>query len=158
LIEMDADLAALCQSCGLCCDGSLFGFVPLDREEAALAHRHRLRILENGKGFEQPCVALSERDAPSGPGRVCSLYEDRPRACRSFACRLYERHRRDGGPLEARLAAARRVRELVAELEAEGLTPADFAGDPESPSYPSARAMRVHAELQKRLEEDFARA
>ena len=154
---VDADLAILCQSCGLCCDGSLFGKVPLDREEVGLARRHRLRVVDNGTRFEQPCIALSPRDGSSGQERVCSIYDERPRSCRSFVCRLYDRHRREGGPLGPRLIAARRVRELVAELEAQGLSPSDFDGDPQSPSRPSARAMRAHAELQKRLEDDFAR-
>jgi Fe-S-cluster containining protein len=95
--------------------------------------------------------------AASDARRVCSIYAERPSACRHFTCRLLERHRREGGPLEPRVAAVQRVRQLVAELQAAGLSPADFddAGRP-SPSNPSA--MRAYAELQRRLEEDFARA
>jgi len=152
---MDAELTTLCQSCGLCCDGALFGRVSLDPEEVEPARRNRLRVLDNGKGFEQPCTAFSVRGAPSGPQRACcSIYDERPLSCRSFACRLYDRHRREGGPIELRLAAVQRVRQLVAELRALGLSPADFDAAPPA----SGQAMRLHAELQKRLEEDFARA
>ena len=127
------DLETLCQSCGLCCDGSLFGLVPLEREEVGVARRHRLHLVDSERGFEQPCSALS-------PNGACSIYEERPRACRAFVCRLYDRHRREGGPLEPRLAAVQRVRELLTTLHAKGLGPADLA------------------ELQQRLEDDFARA
>ena len=132
-VTSDSDLATLCRSCGLCCDGSLFNLVPLERDEVALARKHRLHVLENDKGFEQPCSALAEHGA-------CSIYEERPRSCRSFVCRLYERQRREGGPLEPRLAAAKRTRELVTEVRAQGLGPSDLE------------------ELQRRLEDDFARA
>lgn len=155
---MDAELATLCQSCGLCCDGSLFGRVPLGRGEAAGARKHRLRVLGDARGFEQPCAALSERDTRAGTRRACRIYDERPRSCRSFACRLYDRHRREGGPLAPRLAAVRRVRQLVAELRAQRLTPADFDDDSRGRSRPDAHAMRMHAELLTRLEEDFARA
>jgi Fe-S-cluster containining protein len=128
-----SDLATLCQSCGLCCDGSLFGLVPLDRDEVALARKNRLHVLESDKGFEQPCAALSESGA-------CSIYDERPRACDKFICRLYERQRREGGSLEPRLAAVQRVRALITEVRAQGLGASELE------------------ELQKRLEEDFARA
>jgi hypothetical protein len=40
-----------------------------------------------------------------------------------------ERHRREGGPIEQRLVAVRRVRKLMGYLEASGMTAADFAGE-----------------------------
>jgi Fe-S-cluster containining protein len=155
---VNAELATLCQSCGLCCDGSLFGRVSLGPEEIAPARRNRLHVLRDGKGFEQPCAALSVREAPDGARGVCRIYDERPLSCRKFECRLYDRHRREGGPLEPRLAAVQRVRQLVADLHAQGVNPADFDGDSSSTSPPGAAAMQMHAELQQRLEEDFARA
>jgi Fe-S-cluster containining protein len=154
---MSEDLEILCRSCGMCCDGSLFGRVDLEVEEAEAARRVRLRVVRDGRSFEQPCSALVPLEPDSAGGRVCAVYADRPRSCRRFVCRLYDRHRREGGPLEPRLQAVRRVRELVADLEARGLTPADFAGDV-VPAPPNERAARLFSELTKRLEEDFARA
>jgi Fe-S-cluster containining protein len=133
---MDEELATLCQSCGLCCDGSLFGRVTLATEEVAAARRRHLPVLANGSAFEQPCTALASLDG-AGERRVCSVYRDRPRACRGFVCRLHARHRREGGPLEPRIATVRRVRQLIADLEISGRTPAD---------------------LTRHLDEDFARA
>lgn len=152
---MDRELALLCQSCGMCCDGSLFGRVDLEPDEIEPARRNRLRVL-GGRGFEQPCTALAQRERE--PGRVCAIYDQRPGACRRFACRLYERHRREGGPLEPRLAAVRRVRELVVALESQGLEPADFASDTPGSARPGAIARETYDELTRRLEEDFARA
>ena len=153
----DSDLATLCRSCGLCCDGSLFGRVRLHPDEVEPA-RKKLRVLGSGKGFEQPCIALARIVDALDEHRVCAIYDDRPLSCRSFTCRLYERHRTEGGPLEPRLAAVRRVRQLVADLESEGLTPGDL--DDAGASRPRARlqARKAFAELTRRLEADFARA
>jgi hypothetical protein len=76
---------------------------------------------------------------------VCTLYSDpgRPRACRRFVCRLYERHRREGGQLEARLGAVRRVRALFSLIE---------RATDEDARHAAA------AELTQRMEDDFARA
>jgi Fe-S-cluster containining protein len=138
---MEGDLATLCQSCGLCCDGSLFGRVDLGPDEVEPMRKRRLRITDGGRTFEQPCAALTSGEtAVKTDVRVCSIYDQRPSSCHRFVCRLYDRHEREGGPLEPRLAAVRRVRELVAALESHGLAPAEFA------------------ELTKRLEDDFARA
>jgi Fe-S-cluster containining protein len=157
---VEGDLALLCQSCGMCCDGSLFGRVDLEPEEVETARRHRLRVLPEARAFEQPCAAL----ASSGPGlatRRCSMYDERPASCRRFACRLYDRHRQEGGPIEERLRVVRRVRDLAASLEESGLVPSDFESGPSSarPVDPRvARAMSTYLELSRSLEEHFARA
>lgn len=136
------ELTTLCQSCGLCCDGSLFGRVDLEAEEVEPARRNRLRVIDSGRAFEQPCAALVPLDVSAeAPRRVCSLYEDRPASCRRFVCRLYERFRRGGGPLEPHLAAVRRVRRLLAAIEIEG----------------RLRTPELVDELARRVEDDFGR-
>jgi hypothetical protein len=148
---MDGDeLATLCRSCGMCCDGSLFGRVPLEPDEVQGARKNHLPVLASGQGFEQPCPALAGAEGESG----CSVYAERPRACRRFVCRLFEQHAREGGPLEPRLAAVRRVRELAAALEASGLRQPDFDGE-RMAGTPAADA---YTELMLRLGRDFARA
>ena len=140
----------------MCCDGSLFGLVGLARGEAEHARRRRLRVVPSGKGFEQPCAALETSGSGADERKTCSIYDERPHACRAFACRLYERHSREGGPIEERLAAVRRVRELVASLEELGLGPAHFEGYGARVEALGAREM--YAELMRRLERDFTRA
>jgi Fe-S-cluster containining protein len=132
---MRSDLSLLCGSCGLCCDGSLFGRVPLREREEGPARRGGLRVLDDGRAFDQPCPALS-----SGARRACSVYGERPAACRAFACRLYDRHLRQGGPLGPRLEAVDRVRRLLADHESRGLSSGE------------------RDELERRIEADFARA
>jgi len=132
---MQSELELLCRSCGLCCDGSLFGRVDLEPDEVSV--RTRLRVLPSGKGFEQPCSALES----AGSDRCCTVYDERPRACRRFLCRLYDRHRRERGRLEGRLAVVRRVRALLAALPV----------DPEE-------ATPDYLELARMLTEHFSRA
>jgi len=157
------ELTALCGACGLCCNGSLFGRVPLAAEEVAPARRRRLRVLRDGRAFEQPCTALVREVAAAGADDAhgCAIYDERPKACAAFTCRLYVRHRREGGVLATRLVAVRRVRELVALLDAAGISAADFDGEADTiraRGAEGARLVEAFAELSRRLEEDFARA
>lgn len=82
---MSTPLSNLCQSCGLCCDGTLFAFVPLKTaEEEATARSLSLPLFERDNGvcaFSQPCQMLK--------GASCAAYEKRPEACRKFICNLY---------------------------------------------------------------------
>jgi Fe-S-cluster containining protein len=154
----EAELATLCRACGLCCDGSLFGRVDFEPDEVPSARRRGLRVLPNGKGFEQPCDALASSAEVPGE-RCCRIYDERPRACRRFTCLLYDRHLREGGAIEDRIAVVRRVRELLALLEASGLGQADFERSLASAVDPRvARAMDAYVELMRTLEDDFARA
>ncbi len=131
-------LEHLCQSCGLCCDGSLFDRARLEPDEVGSARKHRLRVVANEGSFEQRCSALV--------GRACTIYDARPRACHAFTCRLYQRHAREGGSLEARTAIVAHVRALFAELEAGG-----------APSDGEENDLRV-VELVALLKEHFERA
>ncbi len=79
-----ADLSAeLCKSCGLCCSGALFDYVPVDELE-----RPRLTELgfpvrtdpATGMRFDHPCARFKNG--------LCSVYADRPQACRRFRCEL----------------------------------------------------------------------
>jgi len=73
---------ALCMQCGLCCDGTLFGSVRIEPAERESLGRVGLRVVESDGSvtMPQPCSAL--RDC------LCSVYVDRPRACRNYECNL----------------------------------------------------------------------
>lgn len=133
-MDLAEQLSTLCRSCGLCCDGSLFGRARLAPDEVDDARRIKLRVVPNGASFAQPCTAWK-------PGVGCGVYLERPRTCRKFSCKLFERHRTEGGPLAPRLQAVARVRELARQMERGARE-----GSP------------VHEELVRRVEEDFARA
>ncbi len=67
-------------ACGLCCDGTLIGFVQLEREELP-ALRDVLAIEEaNGDGFFlQPCINYCDG---------CGIYSQRPKQCGLYKCGL----------------------------------------------------------------------
>jgi Fe-S-cluster containining protein len=74
---------ALCLSCGLCCDGTLFARVRLHAGDALPSLRAGgIKILTRpgGSAFEQPCAALHQRR--------CTVYAERPSNCRTFRCEL----------------------------------------------------------------------
>lgn len=71
----------VCLSCGFCCDGTVIGFVPLDREELSVLRKLMDIVESNGEGFFlQPC------DNYSGDG--CNIYSQRPKQCTNFKCGL----------------------------------------------------------------------
>jgi Fe-S-cluster containining protein len=151
------ELTALCQSCGLCCDGSLFGRVRLEPSEVASARRHRLPVVANGSSFAEPCTALVTRDSH----HHCAIYAERPEACRRFACKLYAGHLREPGSIDGRMAVVRRARALLAFLGHAGVS-SDEHGNPswdDEGSTPRIEAwMPVVRELAQILDRDFARA
>jgi Fe-S-cluster containining protein len=150
-----AELSFLCQACGLCCDGSLFGRVDLETEEVAGARKRHLRIVGSGRSFEQPCCALVMDTRRGSDRRRCSIYEERPLSCRRFVCRLYDKYRRDGGSIEEALSVIRRVRSLLASLGQPSLT---HVAEITCPTV-DARERAVdatQAELTQLLEENFA--
>lgn len=79
----------LCRACGLCCDGTLFDLVKLERGDDAGKLKALGLPVATSRGktpvarFPQPCSALCE-------DRSCRLYAERPWQCRTFECRLFQ--------------------------------------------------------------------
>ncbi len=149
---MPDELGRLCLACGLCCDGSLFRGAGLLAEEVEPARKRGLAIIDEGKGFAQPCPKLEHAEDE----KRCSMYADRPKACRGFTCKLYVRHRDEGGALEPRLAVVARTRQLLAILEADGLSPRG-AGE-RSLEFQSPETMEAFVELMETIGDHFKRA
>ena len=74
------DSSNICLSCGLCCDGTLIGFVELNTQEKTEL-RELMDIVEsNEKGFFlQPCNKYCDG---------CTIYSQRPKQCASYKCGL----------------------------------------------------------------------
>ncbi len=74
-----SDPTNICLSCGLCCDGTLIGFVQLESEELSPI-RKLMEIEETGENgmFFLPCNELGCNG--------CNIYSQRPKACRNFEC------------------------------------------------------------------------
>ncbi|MDO6390383.1 hypothetical protein Q4E40_09615 [Pontibacter sp. BT731] len=74
------DSTNICLSCGCCCDGTMIGFVQLDREE--LPALTELVDVDNANGegfFLQPCKKFCDG---------CTIYSRRPKQCARFNCEL----------------------------------------------------------------------
>lgn len=77
------DAGKLCQSCGICCDGTLFSHVSLSPDEISRVEKYEINVLreKNRKPrFLPPCPCFKEGS--------CSIYLDRPRKCASYHCKL----------------------------------------------------------------------
>ncbi len=99
---------SLCQACGLCCDGSLFGRVPLGPAEQVPALK--LAVVTNERGgrhVPQRCAALE--------GTVCQVYEERPLACRRYECLLFGALREGEVSLPEALTVVHRAQAMVVE-------------------------------------------
>jgi len=80
---------ALCTRCGLCCDGSLLADVELSG--AAEITRVRVLGLRVDDDSEEPLMLLP---CSGLKGTRCTVYEHRPKVCRSFECGLLTSARR----------------------------------------------------------------
>ncbi len=102
----------LCSRCGLCCDGSLFQYAPVEPEESDRLRRRGLPIESDGSRLRlrQPCPARGV----SG----CGVYTDRPASCAKFRCELLGALSRGELPMELAERRARETREAVDRLRA----------------------------------------
>lgn len=78
-------LSDLCVACGLCCDGSLFRFLPVEASEVEHYRALSLPVVtQSGRlAMRLPCSRLEKR--------CCTIYEQRPSGCRTFVCHLGRR-------------------------------------------------------------------
>jgi Fe-S-cluster containining protein len=103
--------SSLCVTCGLCCKGPLYNWAELQPDELALADRLSLRVVtyDGQPGIGLPCSCLD--------GTRCTVYEQRPRICRDFACSLLLSLRSGAVTLDEALGRVREAHELLHEIE-----------------------------------------
>lgn len=76
----DSISSDLCLSCGLCCDGTVIGYVQLTQDEMpALKKIMEVEDMVGNGFFLQPC---------SSHCNGCSVYAARPKQCASYKCDL----------------------------------------------------------------------
>jgi Fe-S-cluster containining protein len=84
---MNDAISQLCPNCGLCCDSTLFADVELRAgDDAKRLEQLGLTLEKKGKNklaFAQPCAGFD--------GRLCKIYQDRPKRCGLFECGLLKR-------------------------------------------------------------------
>jgi len=85
----------LCQSCGVCCNGSLFPVMLVDPNEADNFTRIRINRGYHMVSQEGGCEKLEECG-------LCALADTRPRTCKTFKCNLL--HELGEGEIELPLA------------------------------------------------------
>lgn len=101
----------LCVSCGLCCNGTIFGKVflkPADDEAPLEAGGIEIQTKETEKFFELSCAAHQEN--------CCQVYAVRPTNCRSYQCELLKKY--ESGSVswraaQSRISQARTLREKL---------------------------------------------
>ena len=103
-------MSRLCLSCGLCCNGALFARVALTGDEArTLAERVEVgRDSEGATVLRQPCRALRDRR--------CTVYADRPQACRAYVCQLVQRFSKGEVDFDTALDVVREARLSVGDV------------------------------------------
>ena len=85
----DADVAVPCNGCTACCRSSFF--VHIGPDETATLRRIPPALLVRAPGLPDGYKVLGYDEHGHCPMLVddrCSIYEDRPRTCRTFDCRL----------------------------------------------------------------------
>ena len=162
-------VSQLCPNCGLCCNGVLFADVELRAGDDAgrLAELGLSLTKKGGKlAFAQPCACFD--------GKLCTIYADRPKRCRTFECGLLKRVQ--DGELDADMALktiaytkhkAEKVRVLLRQLgqndehlamtkryAAAMSAPIDLS-DHESQTERRGELMLAVDELMRQLQRDF---
>lgn len=133
--------SSLCLDCGLCCNGTIYGFIELEGEDRNCLTGTDARIQDHDQGARLlfPCALLD--------GAACTIYRNRPSVCQAFSCTVLNQVA-DGAIDEAE--ARRRIAEAkaaAARAEPEylpGETPAEaryrwFAINREPPIPADAR-------------------
>lgn len=162
-------VAKLCVNCGLCCNGVLFADVELragDDPGRLAGLGLTLGMKGSQLAFAQPCTCFD--------GKLCGIYADRPKRCRTFECGLLKRVQNNELGAEAALKTIRqaksqveKVRGLLRQLGqtderlamtkryAEAMSaPIDLA-DHETDSERRGELMLAVDELMRRLQRDF---
>lgn len=106
---LESDLHQLCRACGLCCDGSLFGFFDMQIEERGLP----LRLgtppdRPDALVFLQPCSALVNGS--------CSCYEQRPQVCRRYDCKTLRAFKAGELPQDRAMEQVQSIRQRCSEV------------------------------------------
>ncbi len=92
------DASTLCQTCGMCCDGTLFSYARIYPEELKKVKSQGFNVKRKDRRttvFTFPCHHLVDNK--------CSIYADRPKKCSGYFCRLTKQVIRGDKTLEVAL-------------------------------------------------------
>jgi Fe-S-cluster containining protein len=104
-------VSQLCPNCGLCCNGVLFADVELRAgDDAGRLAELGLSLIKKGSklAFAQPCACFD--------GKLCGIYADRPKRCRTFECGLLKRVQNGELDADAALKTIARTKRQVEKV------------------------------------------
>jgi len=162
-------VSQLCLNCGLCCNGVLFADVELRKgDDPQQLAELGLGLGRKGRrlAFAQPCACFD--------GKLCKIYSQRPKRCRTFECGLLKRVQ--AGQLDAGMAlkligqAKRQVQKVSKLLRRSGSDderlalshrydqamrkPVDLSAGNIATALPG-KLMSAYGDLMRRLQRDF---
>jgi Fe-S-cluster containining protein len=109
---MNNGVEQLCPNCGLCCDSTLFADVELhagdDAKRLAKLGLSLKKKSKNKLAFAQPCACFD--------GKLCGIYNDRPKRCRTFECGLLKKVEADEMSANAALGKISEAKFLVGKV------------------------------------------
>ena len=104
-----SDSGNICLSCGLCCDGTLIGFVQLEKEEVSRVTKFMDVDVTHCNGiFLQPCDKYCDG---------CTIYANRPNQCASFNCDLLKSIEQKELAFNSAIEIVQEVKQLRAMIE-----------------------------------------
>jgi Fe-S-cluster containining protein len=105
--EPPIDGSDLCTHCGLCCHGVLHEWGHLETHEIEPMAALGMGLERRGDNiaFSLPCTRVD--------GTICSIYEQRPIACRGYRCALLKRYEAREIPLDEALALVSKGKALL---------------------------------------------
>jgi len=162
-------VSQLCPQCGLCCNGVLFADVELRKgDDAQRLGELGLPLEKKGRQhvFTQPCACFD--------GRLCRIYNECPKSCRTFECGLLKRVQAGelgaGAALETIAQAKRQVEQVCKLLRGTGSDderlalsqrygramsePVDLSGG-KAPAGLPGKLMTTYRDLMLTLQRDF---
>ena len=104
--------STLCLSCGMCCDGTLYAWAPLEEDEVErFSSKVRVTQINERSVMRLACPRLDDAR--------CTIYDEgRPHICGAFSCDLLRRTVAGEVGVEEAHAMVADVREKVVELRA----------------------------------------
>jgi len=104
-----SDSENICLACGLCCDGTLIGFVQLEREELPrLKKLMEIEEIQDDGVILHPCNSFCER---------CTIYDERPKQCISFNCQLLKAVEQKEVPFKTATDIIAKVKEMKTSVQ-----------------------------------------
>jgi len=133
-------VASLCLSCVLCCTHGLFRNAPVKAAEVDRLKTRRLPMVNEGNQWriQFPCTAHNGR---------CSIYPDRPEACRKYECDILRAVNDGSMPEPSARALLDRANVLVAGVRAKLPGNGDLWTDVRRYCEDSAQWRGKHADL-----------